>query len=104
MGDIVKHGWSEQEMRAALRAFLSHRQRMCVPPQPDDDDLVIAGTIDEVLSLRAENAKLRAVEAAAEPALVLAHAYADMAGGTSDEQIVRDLRAALEAGKEGGDA
>lgn len=41
------------DYRAALARLADGRKvRMCIPPQPDDDDMLIAALIDEVLTLR----------------------------------------------------
>lgn len=52
---------SEDDLRAALSAFCQGKQRMCVPVQPDDHDMVLSDGITELVTARAEIARLRAV-------------------------------------------
>lgn len=46
------NGPSEEQMRAALQAFLSDRWTLRIPPQPDDPDMILDAAITELLALR----------------------------------------------------
>lgn len=50
----------EDELRAALSAFCQGKQRMCIPAQPDDHDMVLGDGITELVAARAELERLRA--------------------------------------------
>lgn len=50
---------TEQEMRAALSNFCKNKFTMCVPPQTDDDDVVLLDCIEELLEARQQQEDVR---------------------------------------------
>ena len=52
MGSEIK------ELYNALQRFIERRQKMCVPVEKDDDDIIIANAFDELEQLREENRRL----------------------------------------------
>lgn len=51
--------YTEEEMRQALRLFIDKEQRLHVPAQDSDADMVIGRSIRELIELRAWKAKAR---------------------------------------------
>jgi hypothetical protein len=68
--------YTTEEARAALRAFLSERWSLCVPPQPTDPDMILDAVITERDALLAQNAALRDHLARAEAVVEAARALA----------------------------
>ena len=72
----------------------------CPATARDDGDYVLHS---EVAALEAENARLRAIEAAAKGAVdILGEPCHDPFCQSTDCRAIKTLRAALDAGKEGG--
>ncbi len=51
---------TKDELYAALQLFIEGKHSLHVPPEPTDADILIAGAIDELFTLRAENEQLQA--------------------------------------------
>ena len=52
-------GTEINELYNALQRFIERRQKMHIPLEQDDDDVIIANAFDELEQLRAENKRLR---------------------------------------------
>ena len=50
--DPHRLGRSEQELRKALSNFCQRKHQMCIPPQSDDDDIVLMDGIKELVQVR----------------------------------------------------
>lgn len=46
------HQMSRVRLRELIGRAIAGKFRMCVPPEPDDDDLILSALIDEVFALR----------------------------------------------------
>ena len=51
--------WEIKELYSALQRFIEGRQKMHIPLEQDDDDVIIASAFDELEKLREENKRLR---------------------------------------------
>lgn len=49
---LIQKRRTEQEMRTALKNFCGGKNEFCVPPQIDDDDIVLNDCIEELLEAR----------------------------------------------------
>lgn len=85
---------SRGRLRELIPRAIDGKFRMCIPPEPDDDDLILAALIDEALASRAELVALRAVAVAAE-----AVSCGVDSGDTRQANLLRDLDAALDAAR-----
>ena len=52
-------GTEIKELYNALQRFIERRQKMHIPLEQDDDDIMIANAFDELEQLRTENERLR---------------------------------------------
>lgn len=52
-------GTEIKELYNALQRFIERKQKMHIPLEQDDDDVVIANAFDELEKLREENKRLR---------------------------------------------
>ncbi len=71
---------SKGRLREMIPRAIDGKFRMCVPPEPDDDDLILAALIDELWEARAELVALRAVAAAELPTPMLSSLDEDIEG------------------------
>ena len=54
-------GTEINELYNALQRFIERRQKMHIPLEQDDDDVIIANAFDELEQLRTENKQLREI-------------------------------------------
>ena len=52
-------GTEIKELYSALQRFIDRKQKMHIPLEQDDDDVIIAGAFNELEQLREENKRLR---------------------------------------------
>lgn len=60
----LRRGTAEPALREALDRLINGRYRLRLPAQPYDDDLLLAGAIEELVALRAERAQWEALRPA----------------------------------------